>query len=393
LVYLKSWNEVEREICEDEIVSLTRELVKIPSYVEIKDGERRVAECIDTFFRDNELSPEIRKVENGVNIVVTLGDANTKSPSLMFNGHLDTVPVENMTIPPFEAEIKDGKIYGRGSCDMKGGLASMATSLVALKRAEVKLKGRLVFTGVSAEEAGGFGTRAIVNSGPLTDCVIVGEPTNLEIVTAAKGITMAVVDVKGKAAHGSVPELGTNAIYKAMKLVQRVQEELPKIHHNKKHPELGSPSFNLGMIKGGERPNIVPDKCTLIFDRRIIPGETDEEITGEFQEIINSIKAEDAEFDATLQVWGMVLPPMDTPLNLPFIKCLGEAVNQVVGRTKYAGTPGSSDASIFTQHRIPSVIFGPGDELDAHSSDEFIEISQLKKAAEVYALTALKYLT
>ena len=390
---MELWNRVEKEIVEDEILSLTRELVKIPSYQEVEDGERKVAECLAAFLKDNGLSPEIRELEKGVNIIVSIGDAREGSPSLMFNGHLDTVPVDNMTIPPFEAEVRDGKLYGRGSCDMKGGLACMAAAVVALKRAEVELGGRLVFTGVSSEESGSWGTRELVNTGPLTDCVIVGEPTNLEIVSASKGITLAIIDVMGKAAHGSTPELGINAIYKSVKLIERILEELPRIHETKRHPKLGSPTFNLGMIKSGERPNIVPDKCTLVFDRRIIPGETVEEITREFQEVIDSIKKEDAEFDACLQVLGTLLPPMDTPTDLPFIKCLDEAVSQVVGETVYSGIPGSTDASIFTQSGIPSVLFGPGHISKAHSSDEYVEISQLKKAADTYALTALKFLT
>jgi acetylornithine deacetylase/succinyl-diaminopimelate desuccinylase len=388
---VKFWNSVEKEIVEDELVSLVRELIKIPSYAEIKDGEKRVAEYLANFFRENGLSPEIREVGSGVNIIVSFGAVEANSPSLMFNGHLDTVPVENMTVPPFDAEIREGKIYGRGACDMKGGLGSMAMALVALKRAGVKLRGRLVFTGVSAEEAGSWGTKEIVNSGPLTDCVIVGEPTDLEIVSASKGIILAIIDVVGKAAHGSTPELGINAIYKAVKLIQKVQEELPKIFEKKRHPLLGSPTFNLGTIRGGERFNIVPEKCNLVFDRRVLPGETMEEINKEFQEIIQSLKREDSEFDAKLQML-MGLPPMDTPLELPFIKCLGEAVKQVVGRTVYSGIPGATDASIFSQHGIPGIVFGPGHLRKAHTRDEYVEISQLKQATKIYALTALKYL-
>ncbi|MGQ9723539.1 MAG: M20 family metallopeptidase [Candidatus Jordarchaeum sp.] len=389
---MESWDKVESEIVEDEIISLARALITIPSYVEIKDGERRVAERLDAFFRDNGLIPEIREIESGVNIIVSLGGTDTGSPSLMFNGHLDTVPVDNMTISPFDAEIKEGKLYGRGSCDMKGGLACMAVALVALKRAKVKLKGRLVFTGVSTEEAGSWGTKEIIKSGPLSDCVIVGEPTNLEIVSASKGIILAIIDVMGKAAHGSSPELGINAIYKAIKLIRKVQNEFPKIFKKKKHPTLGSPSFNLGTIKGGERFNIVPDKCNLVFDRRMLPGETEKEIASEFQEIINSIKKEDTEFEASLQ-FILGLPPMDTPLDLPFIKFLDEAVNQVMGKTVYAGIAGSTDASLFSQHGIPSIVFGPGRLSMAHTANEHIEISQLKKAADTYALTALKFLS
>ncbi|MBS7279994.1 MAG: M20 family metallopeptidase [Candidatus Freyarchaeota archaeon] len=388
---MKFWNSVEKEIAEEEVVSLVRELIKIPSYAEVKDGEKRVADYLANFFRENGLSPEIRKVGNGVNIIVSFGAVEDNSPSLMFNGHLDTVPAENMTIPPFDAEIREGKIYGRGACDMKGGLGSMAMALVALKRAGVKLRGRLVFTGVSSEEAGSWGTKEIVNSGPQTDCVIVGEPTNLEIVSASKGIILAIIDVVGKAAHGSTPELGINAIYKAVKLIQKVQEELPKIFEKKRHPLLGSPTFNLGTIRGGERFNIVPEKCNLVFDRRVLPGESTEEITREFQEIIQSLKREDNEFDAKLQML-MGLPPMDTPLELPFIKCLGEAVKQVIGRIVYSGIPGATDASIFSQHGIPGIVFGPGRLSKAHTRDEYVEISQLKQATKIYALTALKYL-
>ncbi|MEX2723363.1 MAG: M20 family metallopeptidase, partial [Candidatus Freyarchaeota archaeon] len=187
-----SWEQVQKHLKEDEIIKLTQELVRIPSSKDVKGGERKVAETLASFFEKYGIPSEIQRVGLGANIIARIGDPDA-GPTLMLNGHLDTVLATNMTIPPYEPVIRGGKLYGRGSCDMKAALAAMVAALAALHKAGVKLKGSLLFTGVSGEETGSAGARRIVERGPTSNCAIVGEPTNLVITHGGYGITFATI--------------------------------------------------------------------------------------------------------------------------------------------------------------------------------------------------------
>ncbi|MEX2752896.1 MAG: M20 family metallopeptidase [Candidatus Freyarchaeota archaeon] len=387
-----SWEQVQKHLKEDEIIKLTQELVRIPSSKDVKGGERKVAETLASFFEKYGIPSEIQRVGLGANIVARIGDPDA-GPTLMLNGHLDTVLATNMTIPPYEPVIRGGKLYGRGSCDMKAALAAMVAALAALHKAGVKLKGSLLFTGVSGEETGSAGARRIVERGPTSNCAIVGEPTNLVITHGGYGITFATINIRGKAAHGSTPHEGINAIEKAAKIIVRMREKLPKIFAERTDPVVGPPTYNVGIIKSGTQPNIVPDKCTLVIDREVVPGETLEQIIADFQGIIDELREEDPELDATVAVPAVDLQPLKTSLDYPFIKHLAQATQHILGRVEYTGRCGSTDAAIFSEAGIPSVIFGPGEIKVAHSEAEYVEVEQVVNAAKIYTLTALNYLT
>lgn len=390
---MPDWRGVVSDIKEEEVISLLREIVRVPSYIGVKDGERKVAQILASYFRKNGIGSQMEAVGAGANIFARVGTASAGVPSIMFNGHLDTVPVGNMSVPPHEALVEGGVLYGRGACDMKGGVTAMACALVALKRSGVKLKGTVIFAGVSGEESGNAGTRRIVQRGPRAECAIVGEPTELKIAPASKGMAIVRVTVKGKTGHGSAPCEGVNSIEKATKIVARMHEELPKLYNAKAHPLLGSPTFSIGVIRAGTQPNIVPDQCVMMIDRRTLPGETPNDLKAEFERVIASTKKEDSKVDADINIDGIVLPVMDTPLDAPFIKCLREAVDEIHGKVALIGLSGSTDGALLSFGGIPTVVFGPGDMNKAHSEDECVNLAEVIKAAKIYAFTSMKYLS
>jgi acetylornithine deacetylase/succinyl-diaminopimelate desuccinylase family protein len=389
----KLWRSVDSNIRENEVISLLREIVKVPSSIGIEDGERKVAQIIASYFRSNGIESNIEAVGAGVNIFASVGAGIEGVPSMMLNGHLDTVPAGNMSVPPFEAMAKEGILYGRGACDMKGGLASMAAALVALKRSQVNINGTVLFAGVSGEESGSPGTRRIVQKGPRTDCAIVGEPTRLKIALASQGMVYARIVVKGKAAHGSAPWKGINAIEKATKIVACMNKSLPRVLNTKRHKLLGSPSYNIGVMRAGTQPNIVPDQCFMMIDRRIIPGERTDELKREFEMIVEEAKKDDPDVNADVTIDGVIMPPMNTPIDARFAKCLIRAVEEVHGKPELVGLSGSTDGNLLSEGGVPSLVFGPGDFDKAHSANESINLEEVVKATKIYAHTALTYLS
>ncbi len=369
-----------------DVAGLARELVEIESYSGIKGGEYRVASKIGELLIDHGVKSRIDDLRFGANLIASLGSG---SPVLVFNGHLDTVPPSRGQ----RVLVKDGRLFGRGACDMKGGLASMVAAIVALNAAKVKLKGTLMFTAVSGEETGSAGTLKLIRDGLKADCAIVGEPTNLNVVIGARGITPVTITVYGKSAHGSMPGKGVNAVMKAAKIMLKMEEVLPEIYEGKRHPVLGAPSFNVGVIKGGSALNMVPDQCIIQVDRRTIIGETAEEVRREFEELISELMKEDRDLKAEVAAIT-VIPPALVDQNLPIVDCVAASVEELTGRRPQIGSiPYATDASHLIHAGIPSIIFGPGNPEKAHTADEYVEVNQLPLAAKVYAMAAMKYLS
>jgi succinyl-diaminopimelate desuccinylase len=212
--------KVLEQITEAEVVALTQQLVRIESYFGVPNVETAVAKYISSFLKAEAIDSEIKEIFDGRSNVYGSLLGQKTGPTLLFCGHIDTVPPNNMEIEPFNAYIEDGKIYGRGAADMKGGVAAMLLAMAAIKRAGVKLKGAIKFAGVVGEESPNTseGARALVAEGKVADMAIVGEATNLDIAAAHKGMEWLKVEVKGKAAHGSVPDKGVNAIVKAAQI-------------------------------------------------------------------------------------------------------------------------------------------------------------------------------
>lgn len=390
--------DIKKYYDREELIRLTQELVKIPSHKDVPNREKEVAEYIYNFCIKNGLRAELQTVEGERKNVLAYLDGEGTGKTLMFNGHTDTVPPYNMTIDPFAAEIKDGCIFGRGTVDMKGAIACMLMTMLAIKRSGIKLKGSIIFTGVIGEEERSEGTEHIVKSGIKADGAIVGEPSNYEYAIGHRGLEWLEIKVRGKAAHGGVPHLGVNAISKAAKLIARIEAELyPKLAQ--RHNEYMGPSvMNFGRIEGGSQPSTVADWCSVKIDRRYIPGETVESVIGEYQEIIDELKAEDPDFDAEIIRMPNNMLTLDhlylmTDPENPIVTATRESLKEVIDREPdITRRRGWTDAALLSNFaKIPTVVCGPGDISYSHTKDERVPIKDLINMVDVYSRIAIKF--
>ena len=244
------FERTKRAVKRAELEKLVKDLVRIPSHHEVPTMEKEVAQFLHEFLEGEGIESRLRTVEKNRQNVIAVIKGSGDGKSLLLNGHTDTVPPYDMDIPPFTPKVEKGRLYGRGSLDMKGGLGSMVMTLVALHRAKVKLDGDLYLTAVVGEELRSDGTEDIVLHGPRADMAIVGEPTDLEIQPSHRGLEWLDVHFRGKAAHGGQADRGVNAITMAARFVRAVEEDLkPRLAARKSRHTL-PPTINLGVITG-----------------------------------------------------------------------------------------------------------------------------------------------
>ncbi len=275
------------QIEEKELVELCQNLIKIPSHKDTLSREKEIALFLKDFMEREGIEVVLQEVTEGRSNVIGRLRGTGKGPNLLFNGHMDTVRPLGMK-DPYRAKVKDGKIWGRGTVDMKSGLAGMTYALIAIKRAGMKLKGNLILAAVVGEENINEGTQRLIEEGFQCDTAVVGEPTDLQIVIVHKGIEWIEISIRGKASHASVPKEGINAIVNAARLVCALEEKLvPKLSQTPKSNRLvGSPTLNIGKIWGGVRNSVVPDLCKIQLDRRTLPGEKIEDILSEIRGVM-----------------------------------------------------------------------------------------------------------
>lgn len=383
---------------EKELVELTRALIKIPSHKDAPGRERHVAEYIYHFCINHGLDAELQPVEGErCNVLAYLrGDGSGKT--LMFNGHTDTVPPYNMTIDPFNADITDGEILGRGTVDMKGALACMLISILAIKRSGCRLKGNVIFAGVIGEEQKSEGTEYLVKSGVKADGAIVGEPSNYEYAIGHRGLEWLDIIVNGKAAHGGVPDMGINAIEKAAVFIERVKKNLYPQLESRYNEFMGPSVMNFGVIRGGNQPSMVADSCSISIDRRYIPGESVESVIKEYQDIIDKIKAEDPQFDAEIRRNPENMLSLDhlylmTSPGEPIVYAVKESLKEVTGKEpEITRRRGWTDAALLSNFAaIPTVVCGPGNISYSHTKDERVAISDLVNMVNVYCKVIKKF--
>jgi acetylornithine deacetylase/succinyl-diaminopimelate desuccinylase family protein len=353
-------------------IELTRELIRINS--ENPPGnEREIAKFIKDFLEDLKISTELIEFEpNRFNAVASIGSGK----GLMLNGHMDTVPAGgNWKYNPFEGKIVNGKIYGRGASDMKGGLAAI---LIAVKNlSKEKFKKKLLLTFVADEEVALKGSEHLIkNRKEIFKNIkygIMGECTDLRVRIAQKGIVQIKVKFKGKAAHGSKPELGDNAIYKATDFIQELKRLIEQLK-KRRNIILGSGTINVGTINGGTKINVVPDFCNVEIDRRIIPGETPDYAIKQIRKILKKLKLK-----ADIEL-GKSRLPLQLSKSLELIKIL-----KSITKTNLVGESGYTEAELFYRDAgVPCVSFGPGISELAHTANEYILIKNLKKATKIY---------
>ena len=357
----------------EQITQLLQDLVRIPSVSPLGDpgtaatntGEARIAEYVADFLRKLALDVELRDVEPGRPNVAGRFSSRGARQSVALAPHTDTVSVAGMTIDPFGGEIRDGKLYGRGACDTKGSLAAMLAAVANVVRQKEFREGDLDihFCALMGEESGSHGARALLERGFRANFAIAGEPTNCRVVHTHKGAIAFKIITRGKSVHSSMPERGESAIKKMARVVDYLLGEYTDSRKRIHDPILGSPITNVGIIRGGSQVNIVPDYCEIEVDRRTVPGENHEEILQQLREHLS----------VEVEMIGVCGPLYTDPQN-PFVRGLGQET---------VGAPWFCDAAIFADHGIPAVAFGPGDVAQAHTADEFIELDEVFRAAQI----------
>ncbi len=330
------------------------------------------------------------------NIVACLeghGDAST----IVFEVHQDTVPVEGMTIAPWEPVIRDGRLYGRGACDDKGPMACMLTAFARLAQQEPHVRPTIVMACTVNEEHGFTGARELARSWSagehplvtrLPDAMVVAEPTSLDVVVAHKGVVRWRSHTKGRAAHSSQPEQGENAIYTMGQIITLYQQYADSLSDQPSHQLLGQPTLNVGTIQGGICVNAVPDQCTIEIDRRLLPHEDPHEarqaaidwLAQRLPKHISDRVQHDTPF---LTSYGLSEQTTDG---------LASRVQQVAHATgahcDRIGVPYATDAPCFARLGIPTVVFGPGSIQQAHTADEWVPLNELHLAVEAYLALA-----
>lgn len=371
----------------DEVLAYTRALIAAKS--ENPGGtEDRAAAVASDILTGVGADPEIVRSEAGrPSVVASLGAES--GPSLAWNGHLDVVPAGSLDTwrhDPWAGEIDDdGRLIGRGAADMKGPIGAALAAASALRRAGTPLAGSLVFHLAADEElAGVHGTKVLWERGMLTqDAAIVGEPSELQVGLAERGGAWFTATAFGKAAHGSQPHRGVNAITSMARFLLRLPEVLPDIEH----PLVGRPTVNAATIEGGSAPNVVPDRCEVDIDRRIVPGEIDPDaVRAPFLAIIEALRGEypEVEIEVRLREWT---DAAEASPDTDIARTAVEAVRATTGTApELAGFTGITDARFYiNQADIPTVICGPGSLTVAHTADEWVPVDELVAGARAYA--------
>ncbi len=388
-------DKVLSAIREDEVVAFHRGLVQIPSVNPPGDVRDGVAYCRQTLDVAGFSCRTVQTHEIKPNLIAELGA--TGGPTLCFNAHIDVVPTGEdsaWTHAPFGAELVDGRIYGRGAGDDKASVTAQVMAGVALARAGVSLRGRLVINEVADEEVGGVdGARFIVDEGHLEpDWVIVGEQTLNRVCVGEKGGAGQTVTVYGRAAHGALPWEGANAIEGAARIIVALKDELGPELEKRTHQYFHPSSASINMIEGGVKANVVADRCELYIDRRLVPGETPEEAAAEIAEIAQRAIAGIAGLRVEVSAPRLGLAATMVNPGSDLVQSM-LAANAYLGlSTDLTGFSMASDGRFFAAKGIPTIIYGPGDPKLAHIPDEWVGVDEIMEATRAYALAAVALL-
>lgn len=385
-----------------DVVEVLQRLVRVPSMNPMGRDvtgpeylEHALTDLLEEIFNEIGLAFERHTVVPGRDNILARLDGRPALEDggklLLLESHQDTVPVDGMTIEPFSGAIEDGRVWGRGSCDIKGGMACMITALARLRDETPDSFPTVVLACTVDEEHGFTGATSLVDlwqSGKSSllpcapDAAIVAEPTLANVVAAHKGVVRWKCHTRGKACHSAFPSEGENAIYKMSGVLSAFEkyagEIVPQLGE---HPLLGSPTISVGTIGGGTSVNTVADRCTIEIDRRILPSEEPDEV---FQHAVQYVASQEAVCEPPEQDYPSIIAMgLSDEENADLANNLCRASKECGGPGELIGVPFGTDAPHYSRAGVPTVVFGPGSIEQAHTKDEWIAISELRLATEI----------
>lgn len=366
------------------VENLLRDLVRIesvnPDLVPGGSGETKIAGYVADVLKRTGVPVRVDEIApRRANVVATL-TGRREGHALMLNGHLDTVGVEAMK-DPFSGRLEDGRLYGRGAQDMKGGLAAALVAIETLARDGFE-KGQVILAAVADEECRSLGTRALLDSGVRADAAIVLEPTAMEVVTAHKGFAWAEVETMGRAAHGSRPEDGRDAILHMGRVLSGIEQLERELSSRPQHPLLGRGSVHASLISGGQELSSYPANCKVSLERRLLPGEDGFTFERELGEVMARLSRTDPHFQAQ-GVITYTASALETPRETPIAQALFDSARAVIGgRASFGAASFWTDAALLDGSGVPSVLFGPGGD-GLHSTVEYVNLEDVVLVAEV----------
>lgn len=376
---------------ENEAKELLIQVLSIPS-VNHKDDEGKVAEYLQTYLTEAGIEARVQRIdETHANLIAFIPGENHGKPAV-WNGHIDTVPYGDLAeweTNPAEPTEKDGKLYARGASDMKSGIAAMAYTLATIVKSGKKPAYDITLIGTCDEEKNGLGARKLVKAGLLPDVeeVLIGEPTGLNIGIAQKGCLWLEFEVFGKTSHGAYPEQGANAVDYAVRMAERLKEFVTETAH----PILGNATAQITQITGGVAPNMTPDRCTVLMDMRLVPGQTKEIIIDKLEEIEKEYAEETegqirVEYHVKNDRIAVSTEPEDT-----FTKKLQKNIENNGVSPKNIGINYFTDGSIMLQanSKLKVLLFGAGEADLCHKSNEYVYLDKYYKSIEILTAYAL----
>ena len=379
---------IDRQYVESTLQDMVRINSVNPGLAPDGPGEREMAHYLGDRMRELGMEVSVYEVAskywNAVGVLKGTGGGK----SLMLTGHMDTVGVGGM-VDPFSAEIRDGKLYGRGACDMKTGLAAALGAVKALREAGIHPAGDVIVAGAADEEYLSIGSENLAAT-YKTDAVVVAEPSGLSIVRAHKGFIWFEVITTGRAMHGSNYADGVDAIVFMGRFLTELEQVIQEQQNRAPAPLLGPPSLHASLIRGGTELSTYPPSCTLTIEWRTIPGQTEEELRGKLQRIIDRLHTRDEKFKAEVRTL-FVRHPFEVPEDSPIVQTIHRQTEKITGSApQYFGMAGWADTSLFDRAGMPALIYGPDGE-GAHADVEWADLESLYTTANVFAATILDF--
>ena len=363
-----------------QLVELLQKLVSIdsinPDLIAGAAGERELARFVADWCKEAGLEVELVEAAPGRPNVIATARGTRGGRTLLLNAHMDTVGVETME-DPFDGRVENGRLYGRGAYDMKGSLAAILVVAAEARRRE--LRGDVVVAAVADEEVASIGTEALLAGGRRFDAAVVAEPTELDVAVAHKGFAGFEIETRGRAAHGSRPDLGVDAIAKMGPVLVRLQGLADALGGGATHSLLGAGSVHASLVEGGQEFSSYPDRCLLTGERRTLPGETAADVERELQLLIAQ-----SEPEATLTM-GVTRDPFEVDQDADIVQLVRRHAD-----SSMIGVPFWTDAALVQASGVPTVVYGPAGE-GAHAAVEWVDVASVERCADVLLAVATNF--